>query len=86
MSPLLFNLVMQRALGDTRHIWDRTEYAVLIGGGFGKDRLKFCAFVDDLALAARFWTSLNRMMLSVKGALSLYGLTLHPSKGKVQTN
>ena len=86
MSPLLFNLVTQRALRDTKHMWDRRGYGTLIGSGFGKDHLTFCAFADDLTLVARSWTSLKRMILSLREALSPYGLKLHPSKCKVQTN
>ena len=44
MSPVPFNLVMQRALRDTRIILDKRKYRTLTGAGFGKDPLKLCTF------------------------------------------
>ena len=49
-------------------------------------RLTHCAFADDMTLIARNWTSMKRMLAMVRRSLAQFGLTLHPSKCKVQTN
>ena len=49
-------------------------------------RLTHVAFEDDCTLLARSWTSMKRMILSLREALRKRGLNLHPSKCQVQTN
>ena len=44
------------------------------------------AFADDMPLMARSWTSLRRMLTSLRRALAARGLSLHPAKCKAQTN
>jgi len=49
-------------------------------------RLTHVAFADDCTLIAKTWTSLKRMICTLREALRKRGLSLHPSKCKVQTN
>jgi len=86
LSPLLFNLVMKRVLQDVREVWDRRGYGTNVGQRLSGQRLTHCAFADDMTLMARSWTSMKRMLSMVQKSLTSFGLTLHPSKCKVQTN
>ena len=43
-------------------------------------------FADDMTLVASSWLSMKRMLQMLRQALARAGLTLHPSKCKLQTN
>ena len=86
LSPLLFNLVLNQVLGEASSIWKRRGYGTNVGATLRGERLTHVAFADDMTLVARSWVSMKRMLSTLRAALSKRGLTLHPSKCKVQTN
>ena len=86
LSPLLFNLVLDGALQEVSVIWQRRGYGTNVGLDARGQRLTHVAFADDQTLLARIWLSMQRMLSTLKVALSKRGLALHPAKCKVQTN
>ena len=86
LSTLLFNLVLNEILEETRVTWERRGYGTEVGRDMTGPRLTHVAFADDCTLIARSWTSMKRMILSLRDALQRRGLSLHPSKCQVQTN
>ena len=86
LSPLLFNLVLDGVLEEARKIWRQRKYGTNVGQDVRGDRITHVAFADDQILVARTWLPLKRMILTLKESLARRGLSLHPSKCKVQTN
>ena len=86
LSPLLFNLVLNRVLEEVRAVWRRRGYGSNVGATIRGDKLTHVAFADDMSLVARSWLSMKRMLSLLRKALGQRGLALHPSKCKVQTN
>ena len=86
LSPLLFNLVMNRVLDDVLPVWRKRGCGTNVGMTLQGQRLTHCAFADDMTLISRSWLSMKRMMAKVRASFAKYGLTLHPAKCKVQTN
>ena len=86
LSTLLFNLVLNEALAEARVVWDRRSYGTEVGRPVSGARLTHVAFADDCTLVAKTWTSLSRMILTLREALLKRGLSLHPSKCQAQTN
>lgn len=86
LSPVLFNLVLAQVLAEVDSVWQRRGYGTNVGQAVRGRRLTHIAFADDMALVARTWLSLKRMVMTVRAALSQRGLQLHPSKCKAQTN
>ena len=86
LSPVLFNLVITQVLKEVDPIWQRRGYGTEVGRDPKGRRLTHVAFADDMTLMARSWTSLKRMVTSLREALRKRGLELHPSKCKAQTN
>ena len=78
--------MLNEVLEEVRTTWERRHYGTNIGNlGLGA-RLTHVAFADDCTLVARSWLTLKRMMLQLRDGLKKRGLSLHPSKCKVQTN
>jgi hypothetical protein len=67
-------------------VWQRRGYGTEVGKTLEGKRITHVAFADDMSLLARSWTSLKRMVLTLRTALAKRGLKLHPSKCKAQTN
>ena len=86
LSPLLFNLVLNRVLEEVRVVWKRRGYGTNVGASVTGQRLTHVAFADDMSLIARSWLSMKRMLSMLRKALETRGLALHPSKCKAQTN
>jgi len=86
LSPLLFNMVLNQVLADLRPEWRRRKYGTDVGASVLGERLTHVAFADDMTVVAKSWLSMRRMLSMLRQALALRGLTLHPSKCKVQTN
>ena len=86
LSPILFNLVLNQTLEEVGAVWRRRGYGTNVGQDVRGDRLTHIAFADDVTLVARTWLSMKRMLIMIRDALSRRGLSLHPSKCKVQTN
>jgi hypothetical protein len=86
LSPILFNLVLDGALQEVSTIWQKRGYGSNIGHEIRGRRLTHIAFADDQTLIANSWLSLRRMIELLRDALLRRGLSLHPSKCKVQTN
>jgi hypothetical protein len=86
LSSLLFNLVLEQVLAEVSVVWRRRGYGTNVGEDVRGKRLTHIAFADDMTVIARSWTSLRKMLISLKQALALRGLSLHPSKCKAQTN
>jgi hypothetical protein len=86
LSSLLFNLVLEQVLAEVSIAWQRRGYGTNVGESVRGKRLTHIAFADDMTLMARSWTSLKRMLSSLRQALAARGLSLHPSKCKAQTN
>jgi hypothetical protein len=86
LSPLLFNLVLDGALREVCATWRCRKYGTLVGEGLRGQRITHVAFADDQTLIAHSWLTMKRMLLTLKSALEKRGLTLHPSKCKLQTN
>ena len=87
LSPILFGLVMKRVLKDLDGSWQDGG----LGTSIGKDaisgrRLTHIAFVDDVTLLSRSFASLRVMITGLKDKLAEWGLRIHPSKCKAQTN
>ena len=73
-------------LADLRLEWRRRKYGTDVGASVRGERLTHVAFADDMTLVAKSWLSMRRMLSMLRQALALRGLTLHPSKCKLQTN
>jgi hypothetical protein len=86
LSPLLFNLVLNGVLEEVGMVWQRRGYGTEVGKTLEGKRITHVALADDMSLLARSWTSLKRMVLTLRTALANRGLKLHPSKCKAQTN
>ena len=86
LSPLLFNLVLDSALREVGAVWQRRGYGTNVGQTLRGYRITHVAFADDQTLIARSWLSMRRMIFLHRNALRPRGLSLHPSKCKVQTN
>ena len=87
LSSLLFNLVLDQILTEVQETWQRRGYGTDVGMYFNNEaRLTHIAFADDMTLVARTWLSIKRMIISLREALSKRGISLHPSKCKVQAN
>ena len=86
LSPLLFNFVLHQTLQEVNTIWKRRGYGTNVGLTLGGHRLTHVAFADDMTLISRSRLSMKRMLESLRVALSDRGLSLHPSKCKLQTN
>ena len=86
LSPLLFNMVLNKVLADLRPEWRRRKYGTDVGTSVLGERLTHVAFADDMTVVAKSWLSMRRMLSMLRQALALRGLTLHPSKCKAQTN
>ena len=85
LSPLLFNLVLDRVLEEVAIVWRRRGYGTNIGQT-GGTRLTHLAFADDMTIIARSWISSKRMIALLRAALRKRGLKLQAAKCKVQTN
>ena len=59
LSPVLFNLVLNRVLEEVSPVWQRRGYGTNVGKMLCGKRLTHIAFADDQTLVARSWTSLN---------------------------
>ena len=86
LSPLLFNLVINQVLEEARVMWMRRGYGTNVGQFLRGERLTHVAFADDMTLVSRSWLSMKRMLSTLRESLASRGLTLHPSKCKLQTN
>ena len=86
LSSLLFNLVLNEVLREVQVVWHKRGYGTNVGMSLSGHRLTDVAFADDMTIVARIWLSMKRMLRMLREALSKRGLTLHPTKCKVQTN
>ena len=86
LSPLLFNLVLSQVLEKVKTIWPRRNYGTNVGRSLRGERLTHIAFADDMTLTTRSWTSMKRMLSTLRDAFAKRGLALHPSNCQVQTN
>lgn len=86
LSPLLFNLVLNQVLEEVRTISQRRNYGTNVGMSLRGERLTRIAFADDMTLTTRSWTSMKRMLSTLRDALAKRGFALHPSKCQAQTN
>ena len=86
LSPLLFNLVMNKVLAEVTPVWKRRGYGTKVGETGEGLRLTHVMFADDITLIARSWTSIKRMLQTLRVALARRGLALHPGKCKMQSN
>ena len=86
LSPLLFNLIINRVLAEVSPTWRRRGYGTNVGRDVFGARLTHVMFADDMTLIARSWTSMKRMLQTLREALARVGLRLHPGKCKVQNN
>ena len=86
LSPLLFNMVLNRVLDEVRTTCKNKGYGPNVGLTLRGERLTRVAFADDMTPVARSWLPMKRMLSMPREALGRRGLTLHPSKCQLQTN
>jgi len=86
LSPLLFNLVINRVLEDVSPTWRKRCYGSNVGETVQGHRITHVMFADDMTLMARSAISMKRMLKMLRVALMKRGLCLHPSKCKLQNN
>ena len=86
LSPMLFNMLIGQVLRKVEVTWKRRGYGTRIGRALTGERLTHVTFADDITLVGQTWIQIKRMILDLRVALQECGLSLHPSKCKVQTN
>ena len=77
--------MLDGVLTEVSELWKKRGYGTNVGHDFHGHRLTHIAFADDQTLVARSWVSMKRMILMLRSALHDRGLSLHPTKCKVQT-
>ena len=86
MSSLLFNTVLQYALKNVIHRWQKKKGMGIYLSDQERDCLTNLRFADDVMLFATSKEQIRSMMCEFKDATEKVGLRIHPDKTKILSN